>query len=143
MNREIKFRAWDKEKKKMRPVNSIAFHYEREDRDSSRLPKVVNMWGWDLIEDKAIIIHREIKDVVLMEFTGLKDKNGKEIWEGDVVSRFNDTQRSAVEFQDGCFFSILQKSGGSDPQYDILCNDLSVTEVIGNIYEHPELLKGG
>lgn len=80
------------------------------------------------------------RQMSVMQFTGLSDKNGKEIYEGDVVSRFNDTQRSLVEFVDGAFCSMIQLSGGHDPQYEMLCNDLNVTEVIGNIFQNPDLL---
>lgn len=144
--REIKFRAWDKKTKKMRAVNSIVFHYEEEcfDFDNSRFPKVVNLWGKDIIEDKAIVLHREIKDVELMQYTGLKDKNGKEIYEGDIVkcnyNYYGDkgTYIGKVIFrEDTCMFLITDTKSTNYEWW----NEDKV--VIGNIFDNPELLEGG
>jgi uncharacterized phage protein (TIGR01671 family) len=70
MNREIKFRAWDKIDKIMRQVTCYNLYdeYVRLDEDNS-----------------GNSITRKIDDVILMQFTGLLDKNGKEIYEGDIV----------------------------------------------------------
>jgi len=62
-----------------------------------------------------------------LQFTGLKDKNGKEIWEGDVVrwdERHGLMKQAVVEWRDQGFIPYL-------------CLD---TEVLGNIYENPELI---
>lgn len=148
--RQIKFRAWDKKTKKMRAINSIAFHYEKEafDFDSSHLPKVVNLWGHNLIEDKPIILHREPKEFELMQFTGLLDKNGKEIYEGDILcisdevcvdiiagsSRYEPQNRiESVEWDNEHGVWVIQT--------DNLCEQYMDSEIIGNIYENPELLK--
>ena len=114
--REIKFRAWDVKYKRMSLVSSIDF----------KKNLIYTTW-WEenkkrLKKDKT----NEISDLVLMQFTGLKDKNGKEIYEGDIVKGEVENNKfiSVVEFQNGGF-SI---------------NTLWEPEVIGNIFENPELI---
>ena len=112
MNREIKFRAWLKADKKMFRVDGIRFR-----GGWVSLPT----WGDD--EDYNDFL---LKDVELMQFTGLKDKNGKEIYERDVArwDRKNKINIALVE-------DVRDWAG----QYNS-----KEWEVIGNIYENPELL---
>jgi len=156
MNREIKFRAWDKKSKKIREVNFIAFHNKRDafSFNPSNTPKVIHLWGRDMIEQKDIILHREENDVILMQFTGLKDKNEVEIYEGDIckVTYFNHSSPNSVIIQEVTFnngtFELkaknnlglqLEDSRLYVPLYwSLVPNKI---EVIGNIYENPELLK--
>lgn len=69
-----------------------------------------------------------------MQYTGLKDNNGKEIYEGDIIENYISgigIKKAVVAFDNGCFKDIT--------------NDEFISEdciVIGNIYENPELLKG-
>jgi len=72
---------------------------------------------------------------VLMQFTGLHDKNGKEIWEGDIVTGFNGLKGEVV-FLGACF---IVKWNEPDC-YPFITEGI---EVLGNIYENPELLKDG
>jgi len=109
--REIKFRAWLKEKKKMMNVNEINF----KERDIN----------------EAFFCFYEIE---LMQYTGLKDKNGKEIYEGDIVAWIDsdgNKRQNKVFFEQGAF--RICNSCFEISEYGEL-------EVIGNVYENPELL---
>ena len=79
------------------------------------------------------------------QYTGLTDKNGKKIFEGDICGCFCNTQVFIVEYcKDRCgyFFDDCIKSGGCDPAPECLGNLRDTIEVIGNIYDNPDLLKG-
>ena len=73
---------------------------------------------------------------IVMQFTGLKDKNGKEIYEGDVVKGGWDCEDGRlVEFVEGGFEPFAKNNGQQGQDSDDI-------EIIGNIYENPELLNG-
>ena len=75
---------------------------------------------------------------IWMQFTGLKDKNGKEIYEGDYLQHA-DGEVSVVEWLDGCFVvRHFWNKKKSDCDFIAAKN---LFEIIGNIYENPELLK--
>ena len=116
--REIKFRAWDTLNKKMLvlPVFTIASD------------------GYVHITSNSQ--HYGTGQVKLMQYTGLKDKNGKEIYEGDILAwgySKNVKTKWVVE----------ATSGGWNPFIDSMTTDKPFRyEVIGNIYENPELMGG-
>lgn len=76
------------------------------------------------------------EDCVLMQSTGVLDKNGKEIFEGDVVNIF-DEKLSKIYFSEGAF--CVDVLNGGTPLHVYLSEHL---EIIGNIYENPELMEG-
>lgn len=128
MNRPIKFRAWDKKNKKwldstdfLITADGLVLLYDKE--CGREVEGLTGAWRED-----------EEEDIEIVRFTGLTDKNGKEIYEGDILEDRGDPQlitRSVVEFIDGSFWS---KGWGR------LGNHNEDSEVIGNIYENPELL---
>ena len=80
------------------------------------------------------------------QYTGLTDKNGKKIFEGDVVSTDLKRPYNIVVFRDGCF--MFNCNDGNQDYYDIMLPILQSEhtryeygEVIGNIYDNPELLR--
>jgi uncharacterized phage protein (TIGR01671 family) len=128
MEREIKFRAWDKKRKIMYPTNDI--------------------WSSPFIRFDGQVLHKQyspmggdgdIDDVtgewILMQYSGLKDKNGVEIYEGDILKQRNIVL--PVIHEDGCF----GRRGGLSNCVHLDQFTASECEVIGNIHKHPELLQ--
>ena len=121
--REIKFRAWLKYKKEMvdnaRPdFFSKQLHYLRDN----------SAGGKDVLGVST-------EDIELMEYTGLKDMKGKEIYEGDILFESSGEEYFKVVFEDGSFRA-------EDDKYSLDLEDYAhICEVVGNIYENPELIK--
>jgi len=148
MNREIKFRAWDKENKKMDAV-LIFMVAENKTYPHSR-GYIHNCQDWEE--------HGLLTNPVIMQYTGLKDKNGKEIYEGDIVSVKSiiyDTiepfeKSTKIEFQIFCEVIWCNKIAGYDLKkidgdnkpdaWGFYNENVNPFEVIGNIYENPELI---
>ena len=129
--REIKFRAWDKNDKVMVYVLEMKFLFESEK----------GIWSKGYTNDR---IDHEIfpENLELMQYTGLKDKNKKEIYEGDVVGGWVCDYDGPFEvFFDAGVFS-LKATIEDDGYYPCLYegNPESGLEIIGNIYETEHLL---
>lgn len=129
--REIKFRAWDKESNKMLNVGLIDFRYTQ-------------AWFPELITKESPYGSLMSSKFELMQFTGLKDKNGKEIYEGDLF-KWAGNEIVKVVFRDACFGFVSNERFISFEHYpeDVECvSTVRWLEVIGNIYENKELLDG-
>ncbi len=132
MQRPIKFRAWDKDTKEMEIVGAI-------DWDEHGKVLTCNT-------EKHKHYMTEPNQFVLMQYTGLRDKNGVEIYEGDIanitlglVEKGGYTERGVMEFNipSAQFSFLCRDSLFEEPQER---PDAFKVEVIGNIYENPELL---
>jgi len=131
-NREHKYRAWDNKGERMLGVRRLNFVVSSEGLGKSEF--------W-VINEPSVILEVSLDNVELMRYTGLKDKNGKEIWEGDVLkwtpwrisSGHKATKISEVIWSVGAW----RLSGNEAWAMAIYTN----IEVIGNIYENPELVK--
>ena len=124
--REIKFRAWHKEEKIMGEVLGIDI-----------LHKEIFFSN----EDVDRYEHTDFKDIELMQYTGLKDKNNKEVYEGDIVKLRANHGIGVIKYYDewGAFVVEYIKPrplavlGMNYYKEDI--------EILGNIYKNPELIK--
>ena len=134
MSRIIKFRAWDKKRKRMYKVLHL------------HLASFEGSWatveGFDVIAQSEVNIQIQPKDVELMQFTGLRDKTGKEIYEGDIVKHISGWNEyvSEVFWDESSYMFKYKMPGGSDPIYYWMHPEKTEHEIIGNIYENPELL---
>jgi uncharacterized phage protein (TIGR01671 family) len=119
MNRVIKFRAWDKQRKSMHTVSSILFYCDPIEID----------------HDGNMGEHKSVEHFELMQFTGLTDKNGHEIYEGDILYyQFEDSMYESVKWDADLACFVTSENG-------FIGGDLSEnSEVIGNIHENPELI---
>jgi uncharacterized phage protein (TIGR01671 family) len=122
MSRPIKFRAWDKEKKQMLPVSSISFG-----DDGSALTVIF----LTVPKEKYYRGLVDSENGILMQFTGLADRNSKEIYESDIVRYLDNTGYGLVEKT--AFIEDIRHLP------DFTCSKWE--EVIGNMWEHPELLE--
>lgn len=135
MNRKIKFRAWNEVSEKMLNWNDFLD---------------TNM--------KNTFIAPESTGLILMQYTGLHDENGKEIYEGDIIEFSYDVftgnfdtkvGRGTIEFIDGAFYikpfeieGRKVKDTDNEEWFLLYTVNTDTLEVIGNIYDNPELLGG-
>jgi uncharacterized phage protein (TIGR01671 family) len=139
MNREIKFRVWDKYEKQMYPISSIDYDIFSQE---IRIIAVGHKNGMCTAYNKNHNSEKcDITALELMQYTGLRDKNGKEIYEGDIVkitgSKEIDIGKVIYEYN-GFIVDVMNM----DRFYGRVPLLEKFTEVIGNIYEDSELLGG-
>ena len=121
--REIKFRAWLKEERKMVNVETLFIGINR------------LCFGNSKTED---LFFRDFEEVELMQYTGVKDKNNREIYEGDIVI-LNDAEeenRCIVKYKYGSYILV-----DGDLREDLSNVEAKFLEVVGNIYENKNLLE--
>ena len=83
----------------------------------------------------------EVLPETVGQYTGLTDKNGKKIFEGDIVTNPKGDIGRVTWYEEHCAFMIYSIT--ENKVYWLFDNDFSLVEIIGNIHDNPELLKGG
>lgn len=143
MNREIKFRAWHKQLEMMGYLDNIwNNNWYQTPREGAQIA-----WANNNNVMRELVYGEKI---ILMQWTGLKDKNGKEIYEGDIL-KWIDWEEEGTQLPD--IYRIYYEA----PSFKWECTregrkldtngeelrDMQEFEVIGNIYSNPELLEKG
>jgi uncharacterized phage protein (TIGR01671 family) len=142
--REIKFRAWIKKESRMAEVQNLSQNGKSIVVDDSDM-------------DGAYNRHFGKEKYELMQYTGLKDKNGKEIYEGDIIAGYKgDFVHNVIGVVKYCGLSFVFEGTTEENRYEISggkgnnywrytvtnssVKELPEIEIIGNIYEHPHLI---
>ena len=115
--REIKFRAWDIKSERMLPVNSPG--------GSITTDRITLSYNLELLHDGFEV----------MQCTGLKDRKGKDTFEGDIVRWSDYYKPGVIEWDEGSAGFVVKNE-----QMAIV--NIENTEIIGNKFENPELLEG-
>ena len=118
--REIKFRAWDKLNKEMFNVEIMDFQERKVYKDT--------------------VSYRKFNDIELMQYTGLKDKNNKEIYEGDIVKLRANHGIGVVKYYDEWGAFVVESVKFKPSVVLGISYYKEEIEILGNIYENPELL---
>jgi uncharacterized phage protein (TIGR01671 family) len=145
--REIKFRAWDKTGQ----IMFVPIGYSYIDGYLTCISEAKRTMQNDVTEHLDETWYEDYREprysdgkseIILMQFTGLKDKNGKEIYEGDIVNYGNYTDNDKpcneeIIFENCSFVGREIRKFGDKNAVSMIGKDC---EVIGNIYENPDLL---
>lgn len=142
--REIKFRGFDQLENKMYPISMIEFEYKKYDGDDAYYPfrtqaKMVNDYD---------VVFRDMPCHPLMQYTGRKDKNQVEIYDGDILATWEGEEIGwciagiVGWWDDEAKFILNDKDGYSseDENWDEP-SEWKNYEIIGNVYQNKELIK--
>lgn len=128
--RDIKFRIWDTENNEMLKVQELDFE-----------PTFYG--GRIAIRPDQYNDYFDTEDMILMQYTGLKDKNGKEIYEGDII-QYEDITKGLVRYSEKYAQYVLVNTGSVKDEFEPLGDyNMEVFEIIGNEYDNPDLLEKG
>lgn len=147
MNKVIKYRAYIKNDYKKELIGKIL------DVSSIHLKTKKVIIGYSLNKNNYGNKSFSFDDIELMQYTGLHDENGKEIYEGDIIEFSYDMfvgnfdtfiAKGVVVFDEGAFYVELLENERTtkDEAYLLYSINLDTIEVIGNKFENPELLGG-
>ena len=126
--REIKFRIWVKDRKAIFEVISIDYVTKKVTYLLERVGHLLS------------IRDAKFNDVELMQYTGIKDKDNKKIYEGDIIFESFGEKYYKVIFENGSFKAEF--NGDFDEySFDLIDVVAQGCEIVGNIYENPELIK--
>lgn len=133
--REIKFRVWDKDEKLMKEVDSINFPLAK--------PNGKDITAYNQKEN----YHEWIYDYELMQYTGLKDIEGNEIYEGDIVEITSmNILDEVIQLSNNAKFigEVIFCDGSfvvdSGKECKFLFREIDEVRIIGNVYENKELI---
>jgi len=135
MQRELKFRVWDHNLKKFI-------------EDSNADPHICwngKVYCHERQKEGGDVLVSGIRNITVQQYTGMKDKNGKEIYEGDIVQDKYDECIMLIQWEEfyARFGGIIYLDHGQEPDFDAYCwmDELDECEIIGNIFENLDLLK--
>lgn len=124
-----RYRAWDKEFKEMVQVDALVF--------DEQIIKTTYKNG--------NVVKEDLKNYVLMQSTGLRDKNDREIFEGDILRVTNlSSWLEVVSFNKNKAMFVskeVKRKVEETPLYDLFNTDIFEVEIIGNIHTNPELVE--
>ena len=132
-----RFRAWNKATKEMYGADDIiAINFEEKEIC------VQTIYFEQGLPDSRDLDYYDFDDIVLMQSTGLRDKNDREIFEGDVIKV--NYWLEVVSFSEEKVMFVSKNIGFPETSlYDLFNSDIFTVEIIGNIYENPKLAEVG